>query len=205
MRAGPAQTLAALFLVLIGTPAIAGETQRAVLYEEDYANPKGMQHEGSVVWRAERVKSPDGYEEIAIRADVDIPDRRLKMEMSLHRNLDPALSASHTVEITFSVPSDFPYGGIDNVPDLMLKTSEEEKGAPLAALTVKVTDGRFLSGLSKVNEMQNLQLLRHRSWFDIPIVYTNQHRAILAIEKGQDGRRAFEAALDAWQKLDDNP
>jgi outer membrane PBP1 activator LpoA protein len=50
-----------------------------------------------------------------------------------------------------------------------------------------------------------LQLLRDRTWFDIPIVYTNQHRAILAIEKGEEGQRVFEAALDAWQKLGDNP
>ena len=30
---------------------------------------------------------------------------------------------------------------------------------------------------------RNVQLLKDRSWFDIPIVYTNGGRAILAMEK----------------------
>jgi hypothetical protein len=205
MRAGSAQIIAALLLVLNGAFAIAGETQRAVLYEENDAGPKGLQHEGSVVWRSEQVKSADGRDEIAIRADVDIPDRKLKMQMLLQRNLDPALSATHTVELSFNVPPDFPGGGIGNVPGLLLKISEKTTGEPLRALTVKVTDGRFLGGLSKVNLRQNLQLLRDRTWFDIPIGYTNQHRAILAIEKGDEGQRVFETTLDAWQKLGDNP
>ena len=33
---------------------------------------------------------------------------------------------------------------------------------------------------------------------DIPIVYTNNKRAILAIEKGTPGARAFEEAFRAW-------
>jgi hypothetical protein len=71
---------------------------------------------------------------------------------------------------------------------------------------VKVTDGRFLSGLFKADPGgRNLQLLRDRPWIDIPIVYANQHRAILAIDKGDEGQRMFKTVFDAWQKLGDNP
>ena len=31
---------------------------------------------------------------------------------------------------------------------------------------------------------RNIQLLKERGWFDIPIVYNNGRRAILSIEKG---------------------
>jgi len=31
---------------------------------------------------------------------------------------------------------------------------------------------------------RNLQLLKERSWFDVQLVYANQRRAIIAIEKG---------------------
>jgi len=48
---------------------------------------------------------------------------------------------------------------------------------------------------------RNLQLLKDRSWFDTPIVYTNGRRAILAIEKGPPGDRAFSVALAAWRQL----
>jgi hypothetical protein len=43
---------------------------------------------------------------------------------------------------------------------------------------------------------RNVQLLKDRSWFDIPIVYTNG-RAILAMEKGSPGDHAFTEAFAA--------
>jgi hypothetical protein len=36
------------------------------------------------------------------------------------------------------------------------------------------------------------------TWFDIPIVYANQRRAIAAIEKGESGEQAFKVAFTAW-------
>jgi hypothetical protein len=45
---------------------------------------------------------------------------------------------------------------------------------------------------------RNLQLLKERAWFDIPIVYNNGRRAILALEKGTPGERAFDEAFKAW-------
>ena len=45
-----------------------------------------------------------------------------------------------------------------------------------------------------------MQLLKERSWFDIPIVYTNGGRAILAMERGPPGDRAFGEAYAAGEK-----
>ena len=103
----------------------------------------------------------------------------------------------------FNLPADFPGGGISNVPGILMKQSEEARGTPLAGLAVKVTNGFFLIGLSAVDaEMQrNVQLLKERTWFDIPIVYTNGGRAILAMEKGPPGDRAFADAFAAWGQL----
>ena len=138
--------------------------------------------------------------ELAIRADLEIPERRITMTMSIRRNTDQALPASHTVEIMFNLPADFPFGGVSNVPGILMKQAEQTRGAPLAGLAVKVTSGFFLVGLSAVEtEMQrNMELLRERGWFDIPIVYNNGRRAILAIEKGVPGERAFAEAFAAW-------
>jgi hypothetical protein len=104
--------------------------------------------------------------------------------------------------MTFSVPSDFADRGIGNVPGLMLKSSERSVGIPLQAVTVRIADGVFLSGLSdsEIDVGRNERLLKERGWFDIPIVYANQHRAILAIEKGVSGHQAFEAAFAAWAR-----
>lgn len=181
--------------------AVAPVAQRVVLYDEDPNDPKGKQYVGSVVWRTEPVKSNDGKpDDIAVRADIEIPERKFKMTMSFRRNTDTSLPASHTAELTFVLPPDFDNGTVANVPGILMKSNEQARGTPLAGLAVKVTDGFFLIGLSNVeaDRARNLQLLKERSWFDVPLVYSNQRRAIIAIEKGAPGERAFNAAFMAW-------
>ena len=188
----------------VGQPSsepVAAVAQRVVLYDEDPSDPKGKQYVGTVVWRTEQVKgSGSAPGDIAVRADIDIPERKFKMSMSFRRNTDTSLPASHTAELTFVLPADFAGGGVSNVPGILMKSNEQARGTPLAGLAVKVTDGFFLVGLSNVeaDRSRNIQLLKERSWFDVPLVYTNQRRAIIAIEKGAPGERAFNDAFAAW-------
>jgi hypothetical protein len=177
--------------------------QRVVLYEEDPNDPQGRRFVGSAIWRTETVSPGPGLSpELAVRADIEIPDRRMTVTWSLRRNTDKALPASHTIEIMFNLPADFPGGGIANVPGVLMKQAEQARGTPLAGLAVKVTNGFFLVGLSAVDadKQRNMQLLKDQEWFDIPIVYTNGGRAILAVEKGPPGDRAFNDAFAAWSK-----
>jgi hypothetical protein len=183
------------------TDQVAPVAQRVVLYDEDPADPKGKQYVGSVIWRTEQVKASGNQKaDVAVRADIEIPDRKFKMTMSFRRNTDTSLPASHTAELTFILPPDFAGGGVSNVPGILMKSNEQARGTPLAGLAVKVTDGFFLVGLSNVDadRARNLQLLKERSWFDVPLVYVNQRRAIIAIEKGAPGERAFNDAFAAW-------
>jgi len=124
----------------------------------------------------------------------------MRMTLSIRRNTDKALPASHTIEVMFTLPADFDQGGIGNVPGLLMKTNEQARGLPLAGLSVKVTNGYFLIGLSavEVDVQRNLELLKSRDWFDIPIIYSSGKRAILALEKGTPGQRVFEEAFRAW-------
>ena len=57
-------------------------------------------------------------------------------------------------------------------------------------------------GLSntETDRRRNLQLLKERAWFDIPIVYANQHRGILAVQKGFHGEDVFFEAMTAWER-----
>jgi len=179
----------------------AAVAQKVVLYDEDPNDPQGKRYVGSALWRTETVSPGPGLApELAVRVDIEIPERKLRMTWSLRRNTDKALPASHTIEILFTLPADFPEGGIGNVPGVLMKQNEQARGVPLAGLAVKVTNGYFLIGLSSVDvDMQrNIQLLKERDWFDIPVVYTNGKRAILAMEKGNPGTRAFEEAFRAW-------
>ena len=74
----------------------------------------------------------------------------MTMTWSLRRNTDPALPASHTIEIMFNLPADAPGGGVQNIPGVLMKQAEQTRGVPLAGLAVKVTPGFFLIGLSSM-------------------------------------------------------
>lgn len=183
----------------------AATTQRAFLYEESQGNAQALQQfEGTVTWKTETVNGGPGQPpDIGIRADIQIPERKIGVSFTLRRNLDQTLPASHTIEISFNLPPDFPYGGISNVPGVRVKQTEQAQGAPLAGLSVRVSPTYFLVGLSAVpvDRQRNLQLLQTRPWIDIPIVYTNNKRAILAFEKGPVGEQAFQDAFSAWGEL----
>jgi hypothetical protein len=181
----------------------ASVAQKVVLYEEDPDDPQGKRFVGSAIWRTERVSPGAGQpDEIAIRADVEIPDRKLAMTWSLRRNTDQSLPASHTVEIMFRLPQDFASGSVVNVPGILMKQTEQTRGAPLAGHAVKVTDSYYLIGLSSfdADRENNLRMLKERGWFDIPVVYGNKRRAILAVEKGTPGERVFAEAFAAWRQ-----
>ena len=79
--------------------APAAVAQKVVLYEEDPADPNGKRFVGSAIWRTETVTPGPGQPpELAIRADVEVPERKLAMTWSLRRNTDKTLPATHTIE-----------------------------------------------------------------------------------------------------------
>ena len=181
------------------TPAVA---QRVVLYEEDPSDPHGKRYIGSAIWRTETISAGSGIApELAVRADAEIPERGMTVTWSLRRNTDKALPASYTIETMFKLSADFA-GGIADVPGILMKQAEQARGTELAGLAIRVTEGFFLIGLSagETDVQRNEQLLKDRPWFDIPIVYANGGRALLAMEKGPPGARAFAEAFAVWEK-----
>jgi len=179
----------------------AAVAQRVVLYEQQPNSPDRKQYIGSVIWRSERAPPGPGLPpDIAIKADVEIPERHIRMSFTMRRNTDQTLPASHTIELLFSTPPDFPPGGIADVPGVLMEQAEQSRGVPLTGLRVKVTNGYFLIGLSALESdaRRNNQLLKERSWLHLPIAYNNGNRALLAIEKGVPGDRIFSEAFAAW-------
>jgi hypothetical protein len=83
-----------------------------------------------------------------------------------------------------------------------MKQAEQTRGVPLAGLAVKVTPGFYMIGLSNLDadRERNLQLLKERDWVDVPVIYSNNRRAILAMEKGTPGERVFADAFEAWRQ-----
>jgi len=141
--------LAALILVNLCIGHGAAVAQQVVLYEEDAADQSGKRFAGSTIWRTDMVKpDPKQPPELVVRADVEVPERKLIMTWTLRRNSDKDLPASHAVGFMFKLPRDFAGGGVSNVVGMLMKQGALTRGEPLAGIVVKVAPGFYLMGLS---------------------------------------------------------
>jgi hypothetical protein len=178
-----------------------GVAQKAILYEEPIPGAPGTKLEGRVVWAFVNEPALPGDKPVPqIRGDIEIPELDLKMRLSIHKNDDQALPASHIVEFSFDVPPSFPGKFIDAAPGMIAKQTEEARGDTITGAVAKVSDSLFwlaLSGLEP-DVARNIQLLKDRPWIDIPIRYGSRRRAILTFEKGAPGEKAFADAFAAW-------
>lgn len=185
--------------------ASAGETiavaQKAILYEEPIPGSPGTKLDGRVVWSFVNEPALPGDKPVPqIRGDIEVPELDLKMRLSIHKNDDQALPASHIVEFSFTVPPSFAGKFIDTTPGMIAKQTEEARGDPIVGAVAKVSDSLFWLALSGLDQdvSRNVQLLKERPWIDIPIRYGNRRRAILTFEKGAPGDKVFADAFAAW-------
>lgn len=178
------------------TPPPPG-AQRVMLYEEDPSDPNGKSYPGWAVWRVEPGQSPT---DAAIICQIAVPDRPLAVTLTIRRNLDRSLPASHTVDVKFDIPSNSPTQGVLDVAGIMMKPNEEASGQQLSGTRVKVSKDVFLVGLSAIefDAQQNLQILKDRPWLGIPFVYGNSNRAVLSVEKGETGSKIINETLAQW-------
>ncbi|MBA1141088.1 hypothetical protein [Mesorhizobium neociceri] len=176
--------------------------QKAIFYEERTSTAQGSAEPGSIVWSLVQ-ESPGGDlpPEPAIRAEATIPGKDIQLRMTIRRNTDQTLPASHIIEMIFLTPEGFDGGGVDNILRVAMKSSEQDAGSPLIGIPAKIADGFFLVALNdtKADEDANLTLLRGQDWIDVPVVYKTGRRALLTMEKGIPGEKVFDEALKAWQ------
>ena len=179
-------------------------TQRAMLTTEpDASNPRGNDYVGTANWRVETIPAgPGRAAEVAIKLEVEIPDRGFAMTWLIRRNTDTTLPASHTIDIEFNMAPNSPLGKIADVRSLLMKQPGQVEGAPLWGHAQKSTSNYFLVGLSAVeaDSQYNLKLLKEQPAFDVALVFSNVRRAFLLIEKGPGGERAFAEAFAAWKQ-----
>jgi hypothetical protein len=183
----------------------AGAAQKVVLYEEDPADPNGKRFVGSAIWRTETVTPGPGQPpELAIRADVEVPERKLAMTFSFRRNTDKGLPATHTVEIKFKLPADFPAGGISNVPGILMKTGRSRTSRRAARRGLRgESHARVLPGRPvqagggqepQSSIAQGAGLVRH------PWSTTTTGGPSSPWKKAHIGERAFAEAFKAWKQ-----
>ncbi|MBV8848161.1 MAG: hypothetical protein JOZ16_01095 [Methylobacteriaceae bacterium] len=182
------------------TPAIPVAHRAALLVEAPTEENKVKTYIGSVVWRLENAARDAGQPlSTAVRADVDIPDAKLKVALTFQKNLDAALPASHTISIRFTPLAGSPIGDVQQIDAPQMRRDEAPSGDPLSAVPVPIMDNNFLVGLARGDfETRNIDLIKTRAWIDIPMLLKSKRVAKITLEKGVTGERAINDALAAW-------
>ena len=179
-----------------------GVQQKMILYEERLGQQSLEVKPGTVVWTLVSEQSGDGPDEQVIRGEINNPEKGLSALLTIKRNTDASLPASHLVEIVFALPADFDGGSIDQLQRIAMKQTEADQGTPLIAVPAKITQDFYMVALNDLEEArrENTELMRNRSWIDIPVVYSNGRQALITLEKGASGTEVFNQALDAWAR-----
>src|SRR5690606_37091070 len=116
------------------TPAVA-VGQRAIFYEERTSSSQGSAEMGSIVWSiVQETPGGDLPPEPAIRAEATVPGKDVQLRMTIRRNGDQTLPASHIVEMIFLTPDGFEGGAIANVSRISFKETEQAAGNALVGI-----------------------------------------------------------------------
>lgn len=179
---------------------VALVAQKAILYEEGKIGGQALISPGRIIWQTAPDPTDPKPGAIQLKARIEIPDRKLVVDLSMHPNADTSFPASHMVELRFDVPPDFDGKSVTQVPGLILKPTEQARGDGLSGAAAKVADNLFwvALGAAEADRSRNLKLLKERGWIDVPLLYETGRRAILTLEKAGAGDQVFSDALNAW-------
>jgi hypothetical protein len=183
------------------TPAVSGE--KIFLYEERIGQSSPTAIEGSVSWSLQSETGENGKPEPVVQGRINLPERGLTALVTFKRNADASLPASHLVEFVFSLPADFEGGAIESVQRISMKATEQDRGDPLIAVPAKITPDFHMIALNDFPDARarNMELLKSRNWLDVPIIYGTGRRALLTLQKGPEGVKAFDQAISEWAAL----
>ena len=174
---------------------------RAALLIASPDNPqKPVVNLGSAVWSTIPA-APGQPSTVAVKAEADIPDLRLHATMTLRKNTDPTLQATHTIDLKFTFAEGAPITGFKDVGLPQMRKLDSTASETLNSVRVKISDDYFLIALAKsdTDTPRNLDLMKINAWFDFPLLLNDNRIAKLVFQKSADGQQMLDKAFDAWK------
>jgi hypothetical protein len=138
---------------------------------------------------------------VGVKAEADIPDLKMHATMTLRKNTDPTLQATHTIDLKFSFAPGAPITGFKDVGLPQMRKEDSTAAEALTSVKVKISDIYFLIALAKgeADIARNLDLMQTRSWFDFPLLLNDDRIAKVVFQKSPEGQAMLEKAFDAWK------
>lgn len=180
--------------------AVLPASSRAAMLIGVQNDPKPLVDLGSALWSI--IPATSGQPStLAVRIEVEIPDAKMHVTVTIRKNADPGLPATHTIDLRATFADGAEIKGIQDLALPQLRRADATSGDALSGVKVKISDGYYLIGLTRsdADAAHNLGLLAARTWFDFPMLLTDERIAKLTFEKGDTGDRVMAQALDAWK------
>jgi hypothetical protein len=181
--------------------APAPSAGRAAMLVASADNPqKPVVSLGSTVWSLIPA-APNQPATVAVKAEADIPDLKMHATMTLRKNTDPTLQATHTIDLKFSFAEGAPITGFKDVGLPQMRKEDSTAAEALTSVKVKISDVYFLIALAKgeSDTARNLDLMQTRAWFDFPLLLNDDRIAKVVFQKSPEGEAMLEKAFDAWK------
>jgi hypothetical protein len=177
-------------------PAVLAGSQSLLLEASTDGATGAVPFSGTVEWT-------EGVDELGLptlKATASIPARNMGVDITIRKNSDPSLPASHLMEVDFRVSDSFIGGTIANLPGVLLKNEELVPGTALVGASARVVGNSFLFALSATpaDAATNEDLLENRRWMDLAVVYGTGRNAIITLEKDETAQALFEKVFTTW-------
>jgi hypothetical protein len=156
---------------------------------------------GSAVWSIVPA-SPGRPSTLAVRVEVDIPDQKMHATVTIRRNTDTSLPATHTIDLRATFADGAQIKGVKDIDLPRLRKDDSLSGEPIVGVKVKINDSYYLIGLTRsdADAAHNLDLLATRTWFDFPLVLNDDRIAKLTFAKDETGDRVMAQAFRVWKE-----
>lgn len=168
------KTFAAAIVVaaLSGLPSLGAEARLL----EQMGESGVEQKVGTLEWR----QTLDETGAPGLSAIVTIDDAHLAAEVTLTKNNDPSLPASHLFNVTFAPGGGFEGAAVVQLAGVMMRSGDDLQGTPLPGAAAAVVENQFIFAPS--GPAPTGIKLGGSKWMDLALVFKTERRALLALE-----------------------
>jgi hypothetical protein len=178
-------------------PISVTETARAALLVGVPKDENPAISLGSAVWSI--IPPGSGQSSTpAVRVEIDVSDQKMHATITIRKNSDAKLPATHTIDVQLTFADGAEIKGFKDMALPKLRDEEAPKGEAISGALLKIDDGRYLVGLTRSDAARNVDLLATHNWFDFPLLLNDDRVAKLTFERGAAGDLIMSEALSAW-------
>jgi hypothetical protein len=178
------KTAAAAFVIAAFSvlPALSAEAQLIV----QAADGTVQTITGTVAWQT----TADDTGAPGLAATVAIDEAKVAAAVTMTKNNDASLPATHIFEATFTPGAEFAGKSVAQLAGVMMRKGEDLQGTPLPGASATIVTNQFIFAPSGPSPSGTT--LGVSKWMDLALVFETGQRALLALEIDDAARATLQ-------------